>query len=182
MKELIDKLSKSFPLKDIVYQRKDLVFVTAEKDMTIGLVTHLRDYEGFTHFVLLSCVDWIEEGVFQLTYLLNNPTEKVDMAIRCNIDRENATMTSAHHLWKHIATFQRELKEMFGIDFPGSPRVDEPFILEGWVDIPPMRRDFDTIKYSHDTYDHRPRPESHDPEEHMKEKLHPKEWTEYKED
>ncbi|WP_416208189.1 NADH-quinone oxidoreductase subunit C [Halomonas sp.] len=34
---------------------------------------------------------------------------------------------------------QRELKEMFGIDFPGSPRVDEPFVLESWDDIPPMR-------------------------------------------
>lgn len=182
MKELVDKLSKAFKLKDIVYQRKDLTFVTAEKENTISLVTRLRDYEGFTHFVLLSCADWIEDGVFQLTYFLNNPVKKYDIAIRCMIDRENATMTSAHHLWKQVATYQRELKEMFGIDFPGSPRVDEPFILEGWDDLPPMRRDFDTIKYSDETYDHRPRPETKDPADHMKEKLHPKEWGDYKED
>jgi NADH-quinone oxidoreductase subunit C len=139
----------------------------------------LRDYEDFVHFVLLSCADWIEDGVFQLTYILNNPAEKYDIAVRCIIDRENATMTSVHHLWKQVATYQRELKEMFGIDFPGSPRVDEPFILEGWDDIPPMRRDFDTIKYAAETYEQMPRPETHDPAEHMKEKLHPDEWEEY---
>ena len=27
-------------------------------------------------------------------------------------------------------------------------RVDEDFMLEGWDDMPPMRRDFDTAKYS----------------------------------
>lgn len=182
MEELINKLSKAFDMKDPVYQRDDLVFVTARKEQLISVITHLRDMEGFTHFVMLTCADWLEDGVFQLTYILNNPGEKRDIAVRCMIERENAVMTSAHHLWKQVATYQRELKEMFGIDFPGSPRVDENFILEGWVDMPPMRRDFDTIKYSDETYDHRPRPETNDPAEHMKEKLHPKEWSEYKED
>jgi NADH-quinone oxidoreductase subunit C len=182
MKELINKLSKSFELSDVSYQRDNLVFVTVKKENTISLVTHLRDYEGFAHFVMLTCTDWIEDGLFQLTYILNNPIKKYDIAVRCMIDRQDATMTSAHHLWKQVATYQRELKEMFGIDFPGSPRVDEPFILEGWDDIPPMRRDFDTIKYAEETYEQMPRPETHDPAENMKEKLHPKEWEDYSED
>jgi NADH-quinone oxidoreductase subunit C len=182
MKELINKLSKAFDIKDVVYQRENLAFVTARKEQLISVITHLRDMEGFAHFVMLTCADWLEDGVFQLTYILNDPKEKCDIAVRCMIERENATMTSAHHLWKQVATYQRELKEMFGIDFPGSPRVDENFILEGWVDMPPMRRDFDTIKYSDETYDHRPRPETNDPAKHMEEKLHPKEWSEYKED
>ena len=182
MEKLINNLSKAFELKDIVYQRSDLTFVTAKKENTISLITHLRDLEGFSHFVILSCVDWIEDGVFQLTYILNNPEKKYDIVVRCMIDRKNATMTSAHYLWKQIATYQRELKEMFGIDFPGSPRVDDDFILEGWVDIPPMRRDFNTIEYSDETFDHRPRPETNDPAQHMKEKLHPKEWSEYTKD
>jgi len=176
MKELTDRLSKAFRLDDIVYQRKDLTFVTVPKENTISLVTHLRDYEGFAHFVLLSCVDWIEEDRFQLSYFLNNPEKKYDLVLRCFIDRENPSMTSAHHLWKQIATYQRELKEMYGIDFPGSPGVDESFILEGWDNIPPMRRDFDTKKYSEETYFPRERPETNDPATHMRSRLHPDEW------
>jgi len=179
MENLINKLSKAFELKDVVYQRPDLTFATANKENVISLITHMRDYEGFSHFVMLSCVDWIEDNLFQLTYILNNPKEKYDLAIRCMINRDEATMTSAHHLWKVIATYQRELKEMYGIDFPGSPRVNESFILEGWDDIPPMRRDFNTKQYSADTFFPRERPETNDPKEYMQKQMHPKEWDKY---
>ena len=64
---------------------------------------------------------------------------------------------------------------MYGIDFPGSPRVDESFILEGWDDIPPMRREFDTKKYSEEIFFPREGRETNDPEEYMKKKLYPDE-------
>ena len=35
MNELINRLSKSFELSDVVYQRDNLVFVTAKKENTI---------------------------------------------------------------------------------------------------------------------------------------------------
>ena len=173
MKDLIERLKDKFPVKDEVYQREDLSFVTVEKNQAVELVTHLRDYEGFKHLVLLTAVDWIEENLFQLTYLLNSPGEKFDLGVRVMIDRENPVMTSAHHLWAAMATYQRELYEMFGISFPGSPRMEEPFILEGWHDIPPYRRDFDTLKYSEETYFPRPGREKRDPAEYMKEKMYP---------
>lgn len=173
IKETLTNLESRFEITDIKEQRNNLVFVTAKKEQIIPLLTYMRDNEGFTYFVLLSVVDWIEDGVFQLSYILNNPEKHVDIVFRCMIDRENASMESAHHLWKQIATYQRELYEMYGIDFPGSPRVHESFILEGWDDIPPMRREFDTKKYSEETYFPRPGRESKDPKEHMKNKLYP---------
>lgn len=175
MNELLKKIEKGFTLLKTDRQRDDLCFVSVEKDQALALVTHCRDFEGFSHFVMLSCVDWIEDGLFQLTYLLNNPTKKYDLGIRTFISRENPEMESAHELWRQIATHQRELKEMYGIDFPGSPRVDEPFLLEGWDDIPPMRRDFDTKKYSEETYFPREGRKTHDPATYMKSKLYPDE-------
>ena len=175
MNELINKLQTSFQLTDVVEQRKDLTFLTIKKENLPDMISHCRDYEGFTHFVILSVVDWIEDGLFQLTYLLNNPTERYDLGIRVFISRDNATMDSIHGLWRQIATYQREIKEMYGIDFPGSPRVDESFILEGWDEIPPMRREFDTKQYSVDTFFPRDGRESNDPATYMKSKLYPDE-------
>jgi NADH-quinone oxidoreductase subunit C len=175
MNELIKNIKNHFEVIDITEQRDNLTFVGVNKDQAVPLVTYLRDYEGFSHFVLLTAVDWIEEGEFQLTYILNHPGKKTDVAVRTRISRENPVMESAHHLWADIATHQRELKENFGIDFPGSPRVDEEFLLEGWDNIPPMRREFDTKKYSEETYFPRPGRETHDPAEHMKKKLYPDE-------
>ncbi len=39
------------------------------------------------------------------------------------LPRDAASMDSIHDLWPTAATYQRELREMFGIDFPDSPRV-----------------------------------------------------------
>jgi len=89
------------------------------------------------------------------------------------LDREGAVGDTIHDLWPTAATYQRELKEMFGIDFPGSQRVDEEFILEGWTDMPPYRRDFDTLAYSQQTYAERGGRETHDPRTHMARKLTP---------
>jgi len=175
MKELINKLSEAFEVTDVDSPRPALTFVTTPKELAISLVTHLRDYEGFSHFVMMSCVDWIEDGKFQLLYLLHNPETKTDLGVKTFIDRENAEMVSAHHLWKQVWTYQRELKEAFGIDFPGSPRVDENFVVEGWTEMPHMRRDFNTKEYSENTYFPRPGRETNDPATYMRQKLYPNE-------
>lgn len=172
MKSTIDTIKSQFAITTIIEQRSNLSFITIDKEHAVSLITYLRDFQGMTHFVLLTAADWLEEKEFQLTYLLNNPKEKFDIGVRVRISRDEATMQSAHHLWEQVATYQRELKEMFGIDFPGSPGVDKPFILEGWDNTPPYRRDFDTKQYSEDTYFPRPGRESNDPAEYMKKKLY----------
>ena len=174
MKTIINDIKTRFEVSNIVDQG-NMSFVTCKRELAVALVTHLKNTEGFTHLVLLSAVDWVEDNQFQITYILNNPNRRLDIGIRTFIDRDTATMDSAHHLWEHAATYQRELKEMYGIDFPGSPRVDESFILEGWDDVPPMRRNFDTKQYSEDTFFPRPGRGSNDPAEYMKKKLYPNE-------
>lgn len=175
MEEIVKNIEKIITLTSIKRQRENLYFITTGKDQVIPVITYLRDYEGFSHFVMLSVADWIEEGEFELMYLLNHPTKKIDLGVCVRISREHASMHTAHHLWEQIWTYQRELKEMYGIDFPGSPRVDESFLLEGWDEIPPMRREFDTLKYAEETFFPRPGRESHDPATYMKQKLYPNE-------
>lgn len=173
LNELYQRLQTRFPLGELTEQKPELAFITVKKDHLKAVIQNLRDAEGFTHLVLLTAVDWIEDGEFQLTYLLSNRDAAVDMGIRVMLPRDTAAMESIHDIWPTAATYQRELKEMFGIDFPGSPRVDEDFILEGWNDIPPYRRDFDTLAYAESAFKDRPGRETHDPAQHMKEQLYP---------
>ena len=173
-------------------QSSDLAFITVSPEVARHFIMDLRDRFGFTHLVFLTAVDYIEEGKFLLTYMLHNYDKHMDIGVQVPIGRESstsaaeapqtnatnadkATMDSIHDLWAQAGTYQRELKEMFGIDFPGSPRVDEPFILEGWNDVPPMRREFDTKQYSETTYFPRPGRSTNDPAEYMRRKLYPKE-------
>ena len=174
MKDLIERLTKRYKLGAPTFQRAGLTFVDLrDNDQLRAALLELRDREGFTHLVLLTAVDWIEEGRFQLTYMLNNRAANLTLGLRVFLDRETATGETIHDIWPTAATYQRELREMFGIDFPGSPRVNEEFILEGWTDMPPYRRDFDTLAYSQQTYRDRPGRTTEDPRAHMKSKMYP---------
>jgi NADH-quinone oxidoreductase subunit C len=173
MQQLQERLWQSFPLGEWNERRGNLAFVTVRRDILRPMLQHLRDREGFTHLVILTAVDWLEEGEFQLTYLLHNRERAMDLGVRIRIPRDEASMESIHDLWPTAATYQRELREMFGIDFPESPGVNEEFILEGWNDIPPYRRDFDTLKYAQESYAERPGRETRDPAAYMKQQLYP---------
>jgi len=173
MKNIIENYKTIFEISGLKQQNRYLWFVTVSKKHAVSFITQLRDKEDFTHLSFLTAVDRIEDNKFQLTYLLHNYKLKLDLGVRVFIDRDNPVMDSIHHLWKHAATHQRELKEMFGIDFPGSPRVDESLILEGWDNIPPLRRDFDTRKYVSETFFPRPGRKTYDPAQYMKDKLYP---------
>ncbi len=175
MEALLDRLKTRFDVFDFEQRKKYQSFCSVNKLSLVSLVTYLKATEGFKVLVLITVVDWIEDGKFQITYLLNNPELKTDLGIRTFISRDNEEMESIHDLWEHAPTFQREIREMYGINFPGSPRVDESFLLEGWDDIPPMRREFDTKKYSEDTFFPRPGRKTNDPAEYMKQKLYPDE-------
>ena len=173
VRNLYTQLKDRFQLGEMNERRPNLAFITVPREQLRSLLLHLRDQEGFTHLVLLTAVDWLEDATFQLTYLLNNRLACRDLGVRVMLPRDGASMESIHDLWPTAATYQRELREMFGIEFPDSPRVDEDFILEGWIRTPPYRRDFDTLKYSDEVFAPRPGRETRDPAGHMKEKLYP---------
>ena len=172
MKEIINRLKERFEISENHAQRDDLYFVSIKKEQLTSALSYLKDYENFKHLVLVTPVDYIERNVFQITYILHNYELKCDIALRIEIDRENPEMFSIHEMWKQAGTYQREMKEMYGIEFPGSPRLNDNFVLEGWDNVPPMRRDFDSKKYSDETFFSRPGRKTYDPKTYMKQKLY----------
>jgi NADH-quinone oxidoreductase subunit C len=156
--DIASRLEGRFDILEITAVRDDQAFLRVPAGRAVEIITHLRDREGFTHLVFLTAVDLIEEEIFRLTYLLHNYARGADLGVEADIDRETASAESIHHLWAQAATYERELAEMFGIDFPDSPRAGEQFILESWRGMPPMRRDFDTKAYAEETYFVRPAP------------------------
>lgn len=171
--EKIEAIAERYDAEEFRRQRDDIAFMRVAPEKLVDILYHLRDVAGYSHLVFFTAVDLIETDRFRLIYMLHSYTEAHDIGVEVDIPRENASMESIHRLWAQAATYQRELKEMFGIDFPGSPGVDEQFILEGWDEIPPMRREFDTKAYSESTYVERPGRYTVDTREHMKQELYP---------
>jgi NADH-quinone oxidoreductase subunit C len=173
MNEMLQRLERDFNVSDITEREPRLTTLTVAKQNAETLIRELRDREGYTHLNFMTCIDYIEDNIFTLVYMLHNYDIKHSLSVHVNISRDNEDMVSIHTLWAQAWTYQRELREMYGIRFPGSPRLDEDFCLEGWDQIPPMRREFDTKKFSEERFGHREGRHSDVPREHMKVELYP---------
>jgi NADH-quinone oxidoreductase subunit C len=171
MQTLVDSIQSTLGLALAPMALPRQFSAAAPPDRIRGLLTRLRDEFGFSHLAFLNAIDWIEDGQFELVYMLHNYPLRIDLALCARIPRDPASMESLHDLWAHLATHQRELREMFGIDFPGSPGVCDDFILEDGPDVPPMRRDFDSLAHAQAHYPERPGRFTLDPNAYKKEQL-----------
>lgn len=174
MNAMLDRLGREFAISEVTARKPaGLTTLKADKEVAETLLRELRDREGFTHLNFITCIDYIEQGVFTLVYMLHNYERRQSLGVHVDIPRADPVMTSIHDLWAQAWTYQRELREMYGIDFPGSPRLEEDFCLEGWDDIPPMRREFNTATFSAERFGERPGRYSEEPREHMHETIYP---------
>ncbi len=153
---LATTLSESFTrLEAKVKRHKRVEAVISNNDIIPSVLLFAKDKLGFKHFTHMSCVDWLEEGQFEVVYILWHPEDKINLLIKVRTGRENPVLPNIDYIWRQANTYERELREMFGIQFPGLVGRQE-FILEDWNDMPPMRRDFDTKKYVDEHYFARP--------------------------
>jgi len=107
---------------------------------------------GYDHFVALTCIDLIKEDMFEMVYHLWSYGARTHVYVKTNIPREDPSIESVVEVFRTAVTYEREIKEMFGVDFPGNQRLTQ-FILEDWEGPPPMRKDFDSIRYVQDKFD-----------------------------
>ncbi len=151
---LLDSLTSAFKIKGRVI-RDRRVEVFADKKMVSGILLFAKKQLGFIHLAHMTCIDWIDENKFELIYTIWSPIEKIHLFVKTKIERENPEMENIDSIWDQANTYEREIREMFGIQFPGLIG-EQDFALEDWDEMPPMRKDFDTKKYASKTYYQRP--------------------------
>ena len=130
--------------------RKGRIRIETSKNRVEEIIKKLKE-NGYEHFVMLSCIDWLKEGKFELVYHMWSYKYKEHVMISIKINRDGENVPTMSHLFPQIETYEREIHEMFGVKFDGNKRLIS-FILEGWPHMPPMRKDFDTEKFVKEHY------------------------------
>ncbi len=110
------------------------------------LLQYAKEIE-FQHMSFITCVDFIKEGRFELNYGLWSYTIPTMLVVKYDLDRENPKHITVVDIWKPAKIWEQEVHEMFGVEFEGNPRSFEPYVLEDWDSIPPLRKDFDPVQY-----------------------------------
>ena len=117
-----------------------------------ALLELLKGRAGFLHLSAISCVDWPEENEFELVYHLWSYQISTLVSAHIRIARDPGKYISIYDLYQPAAFFERDIHEMYGLFFEGSPDM-EKFILTEWDGPPPMRKEFDSEAWVNDHFD-----------------------------
>ncbi len=90
-------------------QRDDLLQVGVAAGTVVPLLTWLKLHTPYVQLTHMSAVDWIEDGEFQLTYIVTDPEGHRALMVTTRIEREAATADSVWELWPQAVTYEQEI-------------------------------------------------------------------------
>ncbi len=116
-----------------------------------ALLELLKGSSGYLHLSAISCVDWPDTEEFELVYHLWSYEVKQLVSAHIWIPKQPGRFVSVYDIHAPAAFFERDIHEMFGVHFEGSPNL-EPFILTEWYGPPPMLKSFNSRAYVEETF------------------------------
>ncbi|HMA68970.1 MAG TPA: NADH-quinone oxidoreductase subunit C [Candidatus Mcinerneyibacterium sp.] len=147
--EIIKKIENEFNIdkKDIkkIDSKQFKAFI--KNSQIIDFLTYLKNI-GFWQLSLITAVDWVDDNKFEIVYNLVSWELEQNILVKTDISRKNPKITSVINIWPAAKYYEWDVNEYFGIDFIGNPNNGKELFLENWDGPPPMRKDFDPLKYS----------------------------------
>ncbi|HNR17881.1 MAG TPA: NADH-quinone oxidoreductase subunit C [Chitinophagaceae bacterium] len=98
----------------------------------------------FDYLFCLTCIDW--KTHLTMVYHLSSVKHRHNIVIKSKLDRSNPEIETISHIWKTAEFHEREVYEMFGVNFLNHPDLRLLILPDGWEGRNPLRKDFeDTI-------------------------------------
>ncbi|BAL80540.1 NADH-quinone oxidoreductase subunit C [Caldisericum exile] len=145
---------KSVVKGKIFEKRPQRIIIEVKKDAFSSTLNALKGL-SFNRLTLFTAVDFIKENQFEIVALVYSDERKVLAIVKTRIPRETPEIETITNIYPNAFKYEVEMGEMFGIRVVGNPDSMKPFVLEGWGDLPPLRKDFDSIKYATEHYESR---------------------------
>lgn len=140
--ELKNKISEFFTAGTFDESGEWLTINVEPKDFLL-LATGLRkiDALNFNYLFCLTCVDWTKH--LTVVYHLSSTNYRHCLVIKVNVDRNKPAIETVSHIWKTAEFHEREVYEMFGVNFLNHPDLRLLILPDGWEGKFPMRKDFE---------------------------------------
>ena len=144
MENLISTLKSKFGA-EILKEEANQIWLKVEKENLLKVCSFAKSNE-FDFFSSLTAVDVLERNIIELIYHLWNEEKKMGLNIKTEIPRINPKIKSVSEIYKVSQIHEREIYELFGVNFEGNPNLSELF-LEDWKGPAPFLRDFNWREY-----------------------------------
>ncbi len=109
----------------------------------LALAQQIRKDESllFDYLFCLTCIDW--KTHLTMVYHLSSTIFRHNIVVKAKLDRNNPEIESVAHIWRTAEFHEREVYEMFGVNFLNHPDLRLLILPDGWEGKNPMRKDFE---------------------------------------
>jgi NADH-quinone oxidoreductase subunit C len=95
----------------------------------------------FDYLFCLTCIDW--KTHLTMVYHLSSTQYRHNMVVKVKLDRDKPEVETVSHTWRTAEFHEREVYEMFGVNFLNHPDLRLLILPDGWEGKNPMRKDFE---------------------------------------
>ena len=146
--ELKTKITELLPAATFEEGGEWLNIIVDSKDW-LSLAQQLRndDQLNFDFLFCLTCIDWSQTSAgkthLTMVYHLTSTTFRHNIVVKAKLDINKPEIETVTHIWKTAEFYEREVYEMFGVDFLNHPDLRLLILPDGWEGKNPMRKDFE---------------------------------------
>lgn len=95
----------------------------------------------FDYLFCLTCIDW--KTHLNMVYHLSSTRHRHNIVIKVKLDNAQPAVETVSHIWRTAELHEREVYEMFGVNFLNHPDLRLLILPDGWEGKNPMRKDYD---------------------------------------
>lgn len=127
-------------IQDVVEFRGDVVVAVA-RDRIVDVARYCRDDLGYDFLSDVMGVDWLDRSPrFDVNYILTSLKYWNRLQLKVLVDT-GQTVPTVIPVWGAANWGEREVWDMFGVEFEGHPNLQRLLLPEGWIGHP-LRKDF----------------------------------------
>ena len=140
--ELKIKISELLPTAAFEEGGEWLTINIEPKDW-LPFAEQLRNDESLflNYLFCLTCIDW--KTHLTMVYHLTSAKYRHNIVIKSKLDKGNPEIETVSHIWRTADFHEREVYEMFGVNFLSHPDLRLLILPDGWEGKNPMRKDFE---------------------------------------
>ena len=106
----------------------------------LAQVLRSKDDLWFDYLFCLTCVDW--KSHLTMVYHLSSTRHRHSIVIKVKLNRDLPELETVCDIWRTAEFHEREVFELFGVNFTGHPDLRKLILPDDWQGYP-LRKDYE---------------------------------------
>jgi NADH-quinone oxidoreductase subunit C len=117
------------------------IIITPADLLTTAEILRNKAELSFDYLFCQTCVDW--KTHLTMIYHLDSTSYRHQVVMKIQLDRNKPEIETVSHIWRTAEFHEREIYELFGVNFLNHPDLRLLILPDGWEGKNPLRKDFE---------------------------------------